>query len=271
MKKIIFAVLVFVSLFYCQQTFAKELLPPGCVKVNDSLYADATEISNIDYLEFVTWNLNNKGADSEEYRFSLPDTTVWSSKYLKPFTELYFRHPAYSKYPVVGVSYEQALAYCEWRSDRVNELIYVKNNKISYDEVKKMKDIPEVFHYRLPTEQEWEQIAAMPYSEKINKKLTSEKYSGLNRYNLTTGTGEILDPAGNDNADITAPVYSYWPNALGIYNIIGNVAEMTAEKGLAKGGSWTNRVDEVQVEKDFNYEKPDNWLGFRCVCEKVSV
>ena len=45
--------------------------------------------------------------------------------YNEPFVEYYFRHPAYSFYPVVGVSWEQAMAYSQWRTDRVNEQILV--------------------------------------------------------------------------------------------------------------------------------------------------
>ena len=29
----------------------------------------------------------------------------------------------------------------------------------------------------------------------------------------------------NDNADVTAPVYSYWPNDYGLFNMAGNVSE----------------------------------------------
>ena len=71
----------------------------------------------------------------------------------------------------------------------------------------------------------------------------------------------------NDNADITAPILAYWPNKLGIYNLIGNVAEMTSIKGIAKGGSWKHTEDEISVDKDFEYTESTSWLGFRCVFE----
>ncbi len=263
MKRITLVIFVFVSLFPTQVFSAKEILPPGCVKVNDSLFVDATEMRNVDYAEFVYWNLYKTGAESEEYLSSLPDTAVWSS----PLLELYYQHPAYSNYPVVGISYEQAIAYCEWRSDRVNEMLYLKENKIPYSDIDKVKDIPQVFRYRLPTKQEWEQIAAISYSEKTFKKISSKKNKDLFRYNFVNGRGDITQMS--DNADITAQVFSYWPNALGVYNILGNVAEMTIEKGLAKGGSWIDKSEEVQVETDFTYEKPEQWIGFRCVCEKI--
>ena len=69
------------------------------------------------------------------------------------------------------------------------------------------------------------------------------------------------------NVDITAPVKSYWPNAAGCYNLIGNVSEMTNQKGIAKGGSWINNPNEITVEKEISYTKPTAWLGFRCVAE----
>lgn len=247
---------------------AKEIIPPGTVKINDSLFIDQTEIRNLDYAEYVYWNYKVKGPESDEYASSLPDTNVWSSAFNEPFVKLYFRHPAYREYPVVGVSYEQAVAYCEWRSDRVNEFIYIKENKIDYSELKNIKDVPQKFHYRLPTKEEWEGIAALDYSKKTKNQLKKKKYFGMKMYNLIHVEDMIAD---SDNADITAPVKSYWPNSLGVFCIIGNVAEMTSEKGLAKGGSWKHKNDEVQVEKDFAYEKPESWLGFRCVCEKVNI
>jgi formylglycine-generating enzyme required for sulfatase activity len=68
----------------------------------------------------------------ELVKMLLPDTTVWRDEmaYNEPYTEYYFRHPAYSFYPVVGVSWDQAMAYCQWRTDRVNEQILVSQKYI---------------------------------------------------------------------------------------------------------------------------------------------
>ena len=107
---------------------------PRAVTVT-SFWMDQTEVTNVDYREYTDWmklvfaNGGNGAPAREEEEFfvlydrSLPDTTVWRSRYgyNEPMVENYFRHPAYNNYPVVGVSWEQAMAYCEWRTDRVNE------------------------------------------------------------------------------------------------------------------------------------------------------
>ena len=51
------------------------------------------------------------------------DTLAWRrcSPYNEPYVEIYYRHPAFSYYPLVGVTYEQAKAFAKWRSDRVFE------------------------------------------------------------------------------------------------------------------------------------------------------
>ena len=98
-----------------------------------SFFMDKYEVTNIAWREYLEWNLFVFGHTKPELIDALlPDTTVWRDEmaYNEPYEEYYFRHPAYSFYPVVGVSWEQAMAYCQWRTDRVNEQMLVTNKYI---------------------------------------------------------------------------------------------------------------------------------------------
>jgi formylglycine-generating enzyme required for sulfatase activity len=98
-----------------------------------SFYMDKYEVTNIAWREYVEWMAFVFGKSNMELvDATLPDTTVWRDEmsYNDPYVENYFRHPAYSFYPVVGVSWDQAMAYCQWRTDRVNEQILVTNGVI---------------------------------------------------------------------------------------------------------------------------------------------
>jgi sulfatase modifying factor 1 len=101
-----------------------------------TFYLDETEVSNLDYLEYLYWVNRVFGTDYPEvYRKALPDTLVWRDRlaYNEPMTELYFRHPAYHYYPVVGVNWLQASDYCAWRTDRVNEMLLVDRGILDLD------------------------------------------------------------------------------------------------------------------------------------------
>ena len=98
-----------------------------------SFFMDKYEVTNIAWREYLEWNNFVFGNTKPELiKALLPDTTVWRDEmaYNDPFIKYYFRHPAYSFYPVVGVSWEQAVAYCQWRTDRVNEHILVSRKFI---------------------------------------------------------------------------------------------------------------------------------------------
>ena len=94
-----------------------------------SFYMDETEITNLHWLEYLYWINRVYGVDYPEiYKKALPDTLVWRNKlaFMEPYTELYLRHPAYRDYPVVGVNWLQANDFCAWRTDRVNEMILIR-------------------------------------------------------------------------------------------------------------------------------------------------
>lgn len=98
-----------------------------------SFYMDETEVRNADYREYLYWLGHVYATDYRFlYRQALPDTLAWRRRlgYNDPSTEYYLSHPAYEDYPIVAVSWVQATKYCEWRTDRVNEFILLRQGII---------------------------------------------------------------------------------------------------------------------------------------------
>lgn len=230
----------------------KAFVPPGTVQINDSLFADVTEISNASWLEYESWTKGIYGTNSPQHIATLPDTTVWREKnaYNEPYVQYYYRHPAYKDYPVVGISYDQALAYCKWRTGRVKIVLSIKKDFKNQN-----------FEYRLPSKAEWEKLA-----ETSSNFLANNGKNEKGIYQLNCIHPDTTNIQGPPYPDVTAPVYSYLKNQLGLLNMLGNVAEMVQEKNICKGGSWRNRLEMCRVGKDQQYEKANAWTGFRCVC-----
>jgi formylglycine-generating enzyme required for sulfatase activity len=101
-----------------------------------SFYMDETEVTNQFWNDYLHW-LKLVYADTypELINRALPDTNIWRevTEYNEPQVDYYLRHPAYRDYPVVGVSWLQASEYCVWRTDRVNELILIREGLMSYN------------------------------------------------------------------------------------------------------------------------------------------
>ena len=104
-----------------------------------SFYMDETEVTNIMYMEYLDWIKKVYPPEDENFRKIydgvVPDTLVWRNRlgYNEVMTENYLRHPGYREYPVVGVSWIQAVEFANWRTDRVNEMYLQKDGYLKQD------------------------------------------------------------------------------------------------------------------------------------------
>lgn len=229
-------------------------------------YMLETEISNLDYKEYLAWlKSNNK---TEELAIAQVDTTKWRNPnaYNEPYVSYYFQHMAYSQYPLVNISYEAAQLYCKWLTNRLNQTL---------------KGI--TVEAMLPTRAQWIWAAkggnkhalyswANPYMYTPNGQLFCN-FNAIGEqsihYNTDKKCYEIINDwigssgIGSTASDITAPVKSYFKNGYGLYNMNGNVAEMISEKGIAVGGSWRSPGYDVRNESSQNFTEPCTTVGFR--------
>ena len=132
----IFLFLLCVGCFHA--TFAQQLTPKMQQKVaaNVNLTAfvgetlcDKSYVLNVDWLEYQYWLEHTYGKDSEQYKSAIPDPAAARALMPDSIAVVYANHPLFRNRPVLGVSPEQAAAYCRWRSDRVAESMLVQQLK----------------------------------------------------------------------------------------------------------------------------------------------
>jgi len=224
---------------------------------------------------------SRKNFFKEKTIFVYPDTTAWIKDFLYSYNEPmhndYFWHDAYSDYPVVGVSWEQAKAFAHWRTMYKNQ--YQRSKK---------KKTQRVASFRLPSEAEWEYAA--------RGGLESATYPWGGPYTIDSKGCFLANFKPNrgdyasDNALYTVEAKSYWPNDYGLYNMSGNVSEWTEssyDKGsynfdsglnpnisdstnlrkVIRGGSWKDVAYFLRVStRDYEYkDEKRSYLGFRTV------
>ena len=244
-------------------------------KINDNFYMSSVEVSNALYNEFLD-DLRKNG-DTEKYAIALYDSTKWSLKkpYNDPLMEYYHRYPAYRDYPIVNISYEGAVLFCEWLTSKYNSL-----EKRAFQKVV----------FRLPTGEEWKHAARgdlekVPYPWggpylRSSKGYMLCNYSPIGDENIyfdTLKNEYIVRRAGNGRryygtshaGSYTVPVIYFHSNDYGIYNISGNAAEMTAEKGIARGGSYISPGYDVRIDSEEKYTEPAAYIGFRFCMEII--
>lgn len=241
--------------------------------------------------------LENKGKPRQTFIVKYdekvyPDTLVWmrdfSYSYNEPMTKRYFAHPSFGNYPVVGVSWKQAVAFCRWRSKYMNDYLEKKKKAVESD-------------FRLPTEAEWEYAARGGRTQSMypwGNYYTRNK-KGCLLANFKPGRGNYAE----DGGFYTVRADAYWPNDFGLYNMAGNVSEWTSslyyeggynfqhdmnpdirydakdsdpprmKRKVVRGGSWKDVAYFLQSGTR-NYEYQDtakSYIGFRCVIDLPSM
>lgn len=220
-----------------------------------------------------------------------PDTTVWvrqfSYSYNEPIARQYNWFGAFDNYPVVGIKWKQANAFCNWRT---NEWRKDHDKRKQYFEGK----------FMLPNEMQWEWAARGGRNESpypwggpyiLNKK-------GCYLANFKPQRGNYAADGGL----YTVPVNKYWPNDYGLYNMAGNVAEWTSspyygntynqvadvnpnldmktkstdpqwlQRKVVRGGSWRDVSYYLQVStRDYEYaDTAKAYIGFRCIYQEIA-
>jgi len=216
-----------------------------------------------------------------------PDTLVWlfdySYSFNEPLTQKYFWHPAYDHYPVVGVNWRQAKAFCVWRTQLKNTYLAQKNGQAS------------IHDFRLPTEAEWE------WASRGGHDFNPYPWGGpYTRNDKGCFLGNYKPLRGNytDDGGATPIIVAHYPpNDWGLYDMAGNVAEWTSDafdessynftwdlnphyqynadendppvlkRKVIRGGSWKDVGHFLQVATR-SYEYQDTakaYIGFRCV------
>lgn len=220
-----------------------------------------------------------------------PDETCWVNDFpnarTEIYTRMYFNHPGYDDYPVVGVSWEQAQAFCAWRSEFFRKGIRLPEGQIMDD-------------FRLPTEAEWEYAARMGDSNNKYPWSTEDLRTGRGCFlgNFKPGEGDYTA----DGHLIPSRVSSFSPNDFGLYDMAGNVAEWTStafsESGLkqmsdinpeleykaaltdpyilkqkvVRGGSWKDVARFIRsATRSHEYQNVGrSYIGFRCVRTSIA-
>ena len=230
-----------------------------------SFYMQKTEISNLEYRTFL-FDLLIQGR-KDEFLKARPDYKQWSilqNKEDSPMEQLYFSHPAYDNFPVVNVSREGAEMYCVWLTKEMINTVEDKK-KSQYNDV------------RIPVREEWVMAASSggtkypyPWGGPF---MRNSAGLFLANFRMTPEELKFNDSIAQTSSDLTAPVNSYSPNAFGLCNISGNVAEMvyndvfTKSAGTA-GGSWSNTAEELKIEAIDPFEGKKGGsptIGFRVV------
>lgn len=232
------------------------------MEIDDAAFlAASTELTIGEYDQFLMDLVKNREFD--KLAICKVTKTDWRSflndenKKLSDAVIFQHGHPDDVRMPIQNISYEAAKLYCEWLTEVYNTSTYKKKK---YKKVK----------FRLPSEDEWELAARgghmhapFPWGGYYHKNIKGCYLSNMNVTDSLPCTTCEDQASANDGGFFPVFTNSYFPNDFGCYGMSGNVAEMTSEKGLAKGGSWLDAPSDCQVNSRNRYTDISPGIGFR--------
>ncbi|WP_341227984.1 hypothetical protein [uncultured Arcticibacterium sp.] len=242
----------------------RSFVPPNMIQVNDTLFCDQVEMSNIDWLLY-DYNTKEVNGDSSKQYNSLK--LDWDG--VIGLEKDYLRYPGYRDFPLISVSLDQAKGFADWRTETlfsyilkelklVSEDFFKKGESTSINEIFKshpeLKDKLYYFEFRIPTEKEWR--VSLKYADDIDGRYKKKNRHILaENYNLEGSTIEN----GLSNVFIG---YQVTRNRNPILKMNDNVSEIILEEGYSMGGNYYEKEPESIKNK---FEGPNAWTGFRCV------
>jgi formylglycine-generating enzyme required for sulfatase activity len=270
--KSISTLLLSISLFFASENsiITTKVIENNLVKVSENLLANKFETTNAEYKEFIKWTEANGSAKDLEK--SKVDHTGWKTLGFMPEIEgQYFEGKMFNTYPVVNISYEGAVKYCEWLTEKYNSTKKRKYEKLLI---------------RLPTGKEWTSMAKAGRNNTLypwgGPYLQNSKGDFLaNFYRIGNSMIEV-DIENRKSVEIhkiesrkmymmAYPVDQYSQGPYELHSLSGNAAEMVAEKGSTKGGSFgsSGYYLTIDAEDEFKGFKTSPYVGFRYVAEII--
>ncbi len=248
----------------------------GCIKISKNLYFYECEVTVREWVSYYSWILKQEGSIAANK--ILPDSVaveseVWqlfkhkSNRYDKTLAsetgqpigffckkcddfikydkDIYRRSACpFYYFPITGLTYEQVVEFCKWKTKVQG------GNKIVYS---------------LPTQQQWIDIAVFCLGESMKKRGFQDSITkkGCPTFNYKFHCACLENPKITKSQQLGIGGWEPCPNAG--FDIFGNVSEMTADKGIAKGGNYLTFANQCHYDSIQVYKKPEIWLGFRYI------
>lgn len=265
------------------------VIPPGNVRVDSNLFFDQHETTNFNWQEYLYHLGRDFGKTSPEYTAALPDTNIWSriDNSLIPFSTHYLKHPSYQNYPVVGISYKQAKAYAQWRSDRVFQYYLIREKVIPMSRSNALDSAFTIEKYLSGNYLNYEpdsNYLTYPHFELIDTasyKILSHFADSVNQINLKHCKKDSLASVkllGNyyEYFAMSHPEYLQARPTLAVSckcrlkkmipHLYGNVSELTAQEGIIFGSGYGDSTT-IKTPRPFTNEQLSTTLiGFRSKC-----